>query len=67
MFDPDKTYSIGVHSLTFYVVDCETDEVIKNADGSWKQFTVDNYEYSYLADGIEVEHLKVLDTHREYR
>ena len=67
MFDKDKSYSIAVWDMTFYVIDAETGERINNEDGTPKLFHVDNYEYSYLADGLDVNDLTLVDTHREYR
>ena len=60
MFDPDKSYSIGVWDLTFYVIDTETDEPITNEDGTVKLFHADNYDYSYLCDGLDVNDLEEL-------
>jgi len=56
-FDPDKSYIIGVWDMTFYVVDTETDELIRNKDGTVKQFCVEDYDYSYMADGLGVDDL----------
>lgn len=56
-FDPDKSYSIGVWDMTFYVIDTETDEPITNEDGTVKLFHADNYDYSYLCDGLDVNDL----------
>lgn len=64
MFDPNKSYSIGVWDLTFYVVD-EDGEPITNADGTVKVFDVDNYDLSYLADGIDVTDLTERYPHKE--
>ena len=63
MFDPDKSYSIGVWGgLTFFVIDTETDEPITNEDGTVKLFHADNYDYSYLVDnlcdGLDVDDLE---------
>jgi hypothetical protein len=58
MFDPNKTYLIGVWDLTFYVIDTDTDEPMRNKDGTVKLFRADNYEYSYLADALDVDDLK---------
>lgn len=66
MFEASKSYSIGVWDMTFYVIDAETGEPITNADGTVKLFHADNYDYSYLADGLDVNDLTVVDTHREY-
>jgi hypothetical protein len=57
MFDKDKSYIIGVWDMTFYVVDTETDELIRNKDGTVKQFCVEDYDYSYMADGLGVDDL----------
>ena len=34
LLDPDKTYSIGVWDMPVYVVDDETDEPVRNPDGT---------------------------------
>mgnify|MGYP001183973631 FL=1 len=57
-FDPNKTYSIGVWSMTFYVVDDEADDYVRNADGSVRIFDAPNIDYSYMADGLDVDDLK---------
>ena len=57
-FDPNKTYSIGLWNMTFYAIDCETDKPVRNKDGSVAQFRVDNYDYTYIADGLDVADLK---------
>lgn len=57
MFDPKKSYSIGVWDMTFYVVDTETDELIRNKDGTVKKFRVEDYNYDYASDGLDVDDL----------
>lgn len=57
-FDKDKIYAIGVWDMTFYVIDTDTDEPMRNKDGTVKLFRSDNYDYSYLADGLDVDDLK---------
>ena len=57
-FDKDKIYAIGVWDMTFYVIDTDTDEPMRNKDGTVKLFRADNYEYSYLADALDVDDLK---------
>tara|TARA_Y100000356_G_scaffold113938_1_gene102247 strand:+ start:1108 stop:1311 length:204 start_codon:yes stop_codon:yes gene_type:complete len=57
-FDPNKTYSIGVWNMTFYVVDDEADDYVRNADGSVRIFNAPNIDYSYMADGLDVDDLK---------
>ena len=64
MFDKDKSYSIGVWDLTFYVVG-EDGEPITNADGTIKVFDVDNYDLSYLCDGLDVTDLTERYPHKE--
>ena len=67
-FDPNKTYSIGVWDMTFYASDCETDEPVCNEDGSVAKFRVNNYDYSYIADGLGVDDLEdVQPIVHEYR
>ena len=57
-FDPDKTYSIGVWNMTFYVYDDEADDHVRNADGSVKEFHAPHIDYSYMADGIDIDDLE---------
>jgi hypothetical protein len=57
-FDSNKSYAIGVWDMTFYVIDTETDEPMRNKDGTVKLFRSDNYDLSYLADGLDVDDLK---------
>jgi len=57
-FDPNKTYSIGLWDMTFYVIDCDTDEPVRNKDGSVAKFRVNNNDYSYIPDGLDVDDLE---------
>lgn len=57
-FDPEKTYSVGVWGMTFYVYDHETDDFIRHDDGTVIEFHAPNVDYSYMADGIDVDHLQ---------
>jgi len=57
-FDPNKTYSIGLWDMTFYAIDCETDEPVRNEDGSVAEFRLNNNDYSYIADGLDVDDLR---------
>lgn len=56
-FDPNKEYSIGVWDMTFYVVDDETEDYVRNPDGSVKIFRAPHIDYSYMADGLDVNDL----------
>ena len=58
MFDPNKTYTIHVWDMPICVVDDETEDYIRNEDGSVKLFSIPNYDYSYLCDGIDVDDLQ---------
>jgi len=60
-FDPDKSYSIGVWNMTFYVVDVEKDDYVRNTDGILKIFHAPNMDYSYIADGLDVDDLEESD------
>lgn len=69
-FDPNKSYSIGVWDLIYYVVDNEDGDYVRNEDGGIKRFRLDDEirmfctpytNYSYLADGLEVDHLEEVD------
>lgn len=57
MFDPNKSYSIGVWDMTFYVVD-EDGEPVVDEKGQVRIFRADKYDYSYCADGLGVENLR---------
>ena len=56
MFDPNKSYSIGVWDMTFYVVD-ESGNPLVDDEGKVRVFRADNIDYSYMADGLEVDDL----------
>lgn len=56
-FDPNKSYSIGVWDMTFYVVDDEKEDYVRNEDGSIKIFHAPHIDYSYMADGLDVNDL----------
>lgn len=56
-FDPNKTYTVGVWDMTFYVYDDEADDYIRNEDGGVKEFHAPHIDYSYMADGIDVDDL----------
>ena len=64
MFDKDKAYANGVWDMTFYVIDTDTDEPMRNKDGTVKQFRADKYLASHivdtnlLADALDVDDLK---------
>ena len=57
-FDQNKSYSIGVWDMTFYVVDDEKDDYVRNQDGSVKMFRAPHIDYSYMADGLDVDDLE---------
>ena len=57
-FDPNKTYSVGVWDMTFYVLDVEADDYVRNEDGSIKIFHAPNIDCSYMADGLGEDDLK---------
>ena len=56
--DPNKEYSIGVWDMTYYVYDDEADDYVRNTDGSVKEFHAPNIDYSYMADGIDIDDLE---------
>ena len=58
MFDPNKEYGIGVWSMSYYVYDYDADDYIRNEDGSVKEFYAPNIDYSYMAEGIDVDDLE---------
>ena len=57
-FDPNKSYSIGVWDMTFYVVDVEKDDYVRNKDGSIRIFHTPDINYSYMADGMDMDDLE---------
>lgn len=57
-FDPNKSYSIGVWDMTFYVIDTEAEELLKNKDGTMKKFRAKNYDCSYISDILGVYDLE---------
>ena len=70
-FDPNKSYSIGVWDLIYYVVDNESGDYVRNEDGGIRMFRLDGgirmfrvpyTDLAYLADGLEVDHLEEKET-----
>jgi len=51
-YESEEYNNIEVFSLTFYKADDDGNELL-NDDGSVKIFLANNYDYSYLADGLE--------------
>jgi len=60
-FDPNKSYRIGVWDMTFYVLDDEKEDYVRNTDGSIKIFHAPYMDYSYMADGLDVDDLEEAD------
>jgi len=58
LLDPDKTYSIGVWEMPVYVIDDETDQPVRNPDGTIALFDITNYDYSYACDGVDIDELE---------
>ena len=56
MFDPNKEYRIGVCDLSFMVIG-DDDKVLSHPDGQTMQFSIPNYDLTYLADGADVDQL----------
>lgn len=65
MFDSSKEYTIGVYDLSFMVID-EADNVLSHPDGQTMEFTIPNYDLSYLADGAEVGELVLRQPNPDY-
>jgi hypothetical protein len=65
-FDPNKTYTIHAWDMPVSVVDDETEDFIRNEDGTVKLFNVNNYDYSYVCDGITVDDLHERDEGGDY-
>jgi len=57
-FDPNRRYSVAVWNMTFYLMDDEVDDYVRNKDGSVRIFHAPNIDYSYMADGIDVDDLE---------
>jgi hypothetical protein len=57
MFDPNKAYGITVWDMSVAVVDIDTNDYVRNEDGTVKLFDIPNYDYSYICDGIDVDDL----------
>jgi len=57
-FDPNKTYSIGVCDVTYYVYDEEAGVAVCNEDGSVKIFHAPNMDYSYMTEDLDVDDLE---------
>ena len=56
-FDPNKSYSIGVWDMTFYVFD-ENDNPVLNEQGEVAVFHAPNIDYSYMTEGLDVDYLE---------
>ena len=57
-FDPNKTYGVSVWDMSVAVTDFDADDYVRNEDGSIKLFNIPNYDYSYICDDVDVEHLE---------
>ena len=66
LFDPNKTYSIGVWDMPVFVVDNETDEPVTNPDGTVALFNIPNYDYSYICDDVDVSELELREKGDDY-
>ena len=66
LLDPNKTYSIGVWDMPVYVVDDETDEPVRNPDGTIALFNISNYDYSYACDDVDIDELELRDEGDDY-
>ena len=58
LLDPNQSYSIGVWDMPVYLVD-DCGEPVRNEDGTIAIFTIPNYDYSYLCDGVEIDELEL--------
>ena len=59
LFDPNKTYLIGVWDMPVFVIDSETDEPVTNPDGTVALFNISNFDYSYICDGVDIDELEL--------
>ena len=55
----DKDYTIEVWNIQFYRLDEDGNEELDD-NGNIKLYEADWYDCSHLADGIELEYLKVV-------
>ena len=65
-FDSDKSYSVLVWDMPVAVFDNELDDYIRNEDGTVKLFSISNYDYSYICDGVGVNELRERDKGDDY-
>lgn len=63
VFDIDKSYTVLVWDMPVAVYDNDADDYVKNPDGSIKLFNIDNFDYSYVCDGVDVEDLEDRSEH----
>jgi hypothetical protein len=66
MFDPDKSYTVLVWDMPVSVWDDDADDYIRNGDGSIKLFSLSNYDYSYICEGVDVDDLHERDQGDNY-
>ena len=53
----NKEYTIAVYDMLFYRVDEDGNEEL-NKDGSIKLYRAEEYDCSYLAEGVELDDLE---------
>lgn len=63
VFDIDKSYSVLVWDMPVAVYDNDADDYVKNPDGSIKLFNIDNFDYSYVCEDVDVEDLEDRSEH----
>ena len=60
-FDSDKSYSVLVWDMPVSVWDDDADDYIRNEDGTIKLFSLPDYDYSYICEGVDVDDLHERD------
>lgn len=57
-FDPNKSYSATVWDMSIAVTDVDTDDYVRNEDGSIKLFFMPYYDCSHICDDVDVDYLE---------
>ena len=57
----DKRFEVGIHELTFYLYDTESQATVMNEDGSVKEFYSNKIDTGYWTDSIDPNDLKEIE------
>lgn len=52
--------TVGVWDCTFYLTDDDGNEILNN-DGTIKMFSAPDFDWSYVAESVELKDLKEID------